>query len=172
MKMEKKQIINILEHSTTDNKDFNKGVIFALGFLYKLKVPEKATLPREVAEWLEESRKEYNDLYLSMTSLSIPNSVDIWLEDNENVDKYASAWLYGYEIEEQLYQAFKPNDNKYLIYNKNNESFWWDYLREEYINNKEYVYEFTKQTLLENYFDYVFEDLLYEAKPVPFKDEK
>jgi len=49
----KKQIINILEHSTTDNKDFNKGVIFALGFLYKLKVPEKATLPREVAKWLQ-----------------------------------------------------------------------------------------------------------------------
>ncbi|EAE6310378.1 DUF1642 domain-containing protein [Listeria monocytogenes] len=69
-------------------------------------------VPQFVADWIEQKKANGDDLYIAMdTSWQCMNDkVSGWLEDREDsYDKFARAWLDGYEVEkEPLYYVKLP----------------------------------------------------------------
>ncbi|MBC1631874.1 DUF1642 domain-containing protein [Listeria welshimeri] len=61
-------------------------------------------VPQFVADWIEQKKANGDDLYIAMdTSWQCMNDkVSGWLEDREDsYDKFARAWLDGYEVEKE-----------------------------------------------------------------------
>lgn len=118
---------------------------------------EKVTIPKFVAEWIEEC--ENNKYHLSV---SIQKGIDSssqelsrWLFGKNNQDTFARAWLDGYEIEkEPLYYVKIPNvyhgyfgyserfDN-YSFYNKEDATeIRFELTEEEIKQNHEWAWKF------------------------------
>lgn len=66
---------------------------------------EKPVIPQFVAEWIEKNKKRFPSLYNVYRCIGFNNiNVDNWI--SKNPDKFAHAWLDGYEAEkEKLYTA-------------------------------------------------------------------
>jgi predicted pyridoxine 5'-phosphate oxidase superfamily flavin-nucleotide-binding protein len=78
--------------------------------------PQKMTVPKFVAEWIEECKRSGWHLQKALYSLDDDEKVGNWAYDenddliNEKVDIFVSAWLDGYEVEkEKLYTVEIPN---------------------------------------------------------------
>lgn len=88
--------------------------------------PQKVTIPKFVAEWLEENdwrkdtlgRQTIFDAFDNLT-LDASNGfyVDVkkWVEENGNI--FSQAWVFGYEVEkDKLYTVEIPDPNSYCDY--------------------------------------------------------
>lgn len=89
----------------------------------QLDEPQKPVIPQFVADYIElnkgwsEDRQEYieddsSGLWFALdgNSYGMPNSVSDWLFNEEKVETFAKAWIYGYEVEkEKLYRVELPN---------------------------------------------------------------
>lgn len=66
---------------------------------------QKVVIPQFVAEWIEKNKKRFPSLYNVYRCIGFYNiNVDNWI--SKNPDKFARAWLDGYEVEkEKLYTA-------------------------------------------------------------------
>lgn len=75
--------------------------------------PQKVVLPKHVAEWIEEHKAQFSNLYTVYSWLGQQkNKVSEWV--NSNIDIFARAWLDGYEIEqEKLYEVTVPGTSNY-----------------------------------------------------------
>ena len=68
----------------------------------KVNKPQKVTVPKFVAEWIEELKKSHSNLAWVWQVYPNEPKVKNWLE--ANTEKFMRAWLDGYEIEkEKLY---------------------------------------------------------------------
>ena len=96
---------------------FSKGVYLekrdVINIVSKIDEPQKVTVPKFVAEWIEEMKQDERHLYSVMISLM--NKTDhewaVWKSANMNFSEIvAQAWLDGYEIEQdKLYTVEIPN---------------------------------------------------------------
>ena len=76
----------------------------------KIEEPQKVTIPKFVAEWIEELKKSHSNLAWVWQVYPNEPKVKNWLESN--TEKFMRAWLDGYEIEqEKLYTVEIPNPN-------------------------------------------------------------
>ena len=80
--------------------------------------PQKVTVPKFVAEWIEECKRSGWHLQKALSRLDDDEKVGDWAYDenddliSERVDMIARAWLDGYTVEkEQLYTVEIPNPN-------------------------------------------------------------
>ncbi|EAC4179332.1 DUF1642 domain-containing protein [Listeria monocytogenes] len=103
-------------------------------YLVKVEEPELVVVPQCVADWIEQREAKGDDLYTAMDKSweSMNYTVSDWLEEGEDrYNKFARAWLDGYEVEkEPLYYVRLPlstwNDdaaeleviNMYVLLNK------------------------------------------------------
>ncbi|EOJ9662804.1 DUF1642 domain-containing protein [Listeria monocytogenes] len=83
----------------------------------KVEEPELVVVPQCVADWIERKKANGDQLYIAMDKSwqSMNYTVSDWLEEGEDrYNKFARAWLDGYEVEkEPLYYVKLP----YSIWN-------------------------------------------------------
>ncbi len=84
-----------------------------LDIISQIDEPQKPVVPKFVAEWIEECKRDEKSLYYALES---SDEVNCWLERDdkirENEDTFARAWLDGYSVEkEKLYTVEIPNPN-------------------------------------------------------------
>lgn len=86
--------------------------------LEQLAEPQKVQVPQFVADWIEEC-KENNIISLSGAFEYAKEEVDTWLSDWTNQEIFASAWLDGYEVEQEkrYYIRLKGVDENYNYLN-------------------------------------------------------
>ena len=80
--------------------------------------PQKVTIPKFVAEWIEECKRSGWHLQKVLSRLDDDEKIGDWAYDenddliSEKVDMIASDWLFGYKVEqEKLYTVEIPNPN-------------------------------------------------------------
>ena len=83
--------------------------------------PQKVVVPKFVAEWIDELKKNHSNLAWVWQVYPNESKVKNWLE--ANTEKFMRAWLDGFEIEkEKLYTVRIPNPNRtsfpYTLYRK------------------------------------------------------
>lgn len=62
---------------------------------------EKVTIPKVVAEWIEEHKGQFSTVYTAFSILTKREyGIKKWVNDNQ--DTFARAWLDGYTVEEPL----------------------------------------------------------------------
>ncbi|EKZ1038188.1 DUF1642 domain-containing protein [Listeria monocytogenes] len=70
----------------------------------KVEEQERVVVPQCVADWIEQREAKGDDLYIAIDKSweSMNYSVSDWLEEGEDrYDKFARAWLDGYEVEKE-----------------------------------------------------------------------
>ncbi|EAD5543113.1 DUF1642 domain-containing protein [Listeria monocytogenes] len=88
-------------------------------FIAKEKEAELVVVPQFVADWIEQKKANGDHLNIAMDKSwqSMNDKVSGWLEDREDsYDKFARAWLDGYEVEKEplYYVRFINNCSGYL----------------------------------------------------------
>ncbi|WP_150180871.1 DUF1642 domain-containing protein [Streptococcus intermedius] len=79
----------------------------------------KVVIPRFVAEYIEECKKQRRSLKDSMDKRSAPFKVSIWLMrlgeyyNYKNQELFARAWLDGYDVEREKRYRIKMKNEKY-----------------------------------------------------------
>ena len=67
--------------------------------------PEKPIVPQFVAGWIQGAKYNGFDLYEAMTDDEMPDKVATWIVCN--LETFAKAWIYGYEVEEEKVYTVK-----------------------------------------------------------------
>jgi hypothetical protein len=86
----------------------------AIELIERLDEPQKTVVPQFVADWIE-TCKENNIISLSGAFEYAKEEVDTWLSDWKNQEIFASAWIFGYEVEKEkrYYVRFKWIEESY-----------------------------------------------------------
>ncbi|EAD6228719.1 DUF1642 domain-containing protein [Listeria monocytogenes] len=87
-------------------------LLFSDKAVVKVEEPELVVVPQCVADWIEQKKANGDQLYIAMDKSweSMNYTVSDWLEEGEDrYNKFARAWLDGYEVEkEPLYYVKLP----------------------------------------------------------------
>ena len=101
-------------------------------FIYKSIEREKVQIPQFVADWIEECKAKGKSLLTSL--LYTPGEVNSWVDNSENQELFACAWIFGYTIEkEKRYLVKMKNiniDSAYLKHQLQNNHWYWGSLTE------------------------------------------
>ena len=98
----------IEKQSTQAYDDFAIMRDTAIHIINQIDEPQKVTVPKFVAEWLEYCKIAYHDLQMVLSRLDYDMKVRDWAYDEnddlipDKVDMIASAWIDGYEIEQEF----------------------------------------------------------------------
>lgn len=112
--MNKQEAIERIYNASWDCPDY-EGLIVEVktvnNIIYQIDEPQKVVVPKFVAEWIEEHKAQFSNLYTVYSWLGQQkNQVSEWV--NSNIDIFARAWIFGYEVEkEQLYTVEIPDPN-------------------------------------------------------------
>ena len=88
-----------------------------LADLKQLDEPQKVKVPQFVAEKIEYFKKTGDwDLFQAMDSLFGDKEIREWLEDKNNQELFARAWLDGYEVEEEKRYTVVMKETKQPLY--------------------------------------------------------
>ncbi|MBW5072682.1 DUF1642 domain-containing protein [Streptococcus pneumoniae] len=87
-----------LEYGQTLNVP-NNNIYITDDIVDKSKI--KVVVPQFVAEHIEHSKGIGRDLQDAMNSSLINKQVDQWLYTKNNMETFALAWIFGYEVEEE-----------------------------------------------------------------------
>ena len=71
-------------------------VIKLIGQLDK---PEKITIPQHIANWIVKCKAEGKSLLTAL--LYTPEKVNSWVDDPDNQEIFAIAWIFGYIVEKE-----------------------------------------------------------------------
>ena len=82
-------------------------------FIYKSIEPEKVKIPQFVADWIEECKAKEKRLLTAL--LYTPEKVNSWVDNSENQELFARAWLDGYEIEKEKRYKISVKSNKQIL---------------------------------------------------------
>lgn len=86
---------------------------------------EKVTIPQFVADWIEECKAKGKSLLRAL--LYTPEKVNSWVDNSENQELFACAWIFGYTVEkEKRYRVkMKGIDTNFNFLNRHrNENYW------------------------------------------------
>lgn len=142
-----------------------KGLLVLIS---QLDEPEKAQIPQYVAEKIEYFKKTGDwDLFQAMDDLFEHTKTCEWLEDKNNQETFARAWLDGYTIEEEKkykITLLNRNDGDLYLINQNAD------LADKYghfspvvllftkgTNFSEKCYKLTKKEVVSHDFGWVFD---------------
>jgi len=82
--------------------------------------PQKVVVPQFVADWIEKCKAKEKNLLNSL--VYTPEGVNSWVDNSENQETFARAWLDGYEVEKEKRYLVRiigiTNYNSYLNYHK------------------------------------------------------
>ncbi|HFK1053671.1 TPA: DUF1642 domain-containing protein [Listeria monocytogenes] len=79
-------------------------LLFSDKAVAKVEEPELVVVPQCVADWIEQKKANGDQLYIAMDKSweSMNYTVSDWLEEGEDrYNKFARAWLDGYEVEKE-----------------------------------------------------------------------
>ncbi|EAC2366462.1 DUF1642 domain-containing protein [Listeria monocytogenes] len=114
-------------------------------FIAKEKEAELVVVPQLVADWIEQKKANGDQLYIAMDKSweSMNYTVSDWLEEGEDrYNKFARAWLDGYEVEKEPVWVVE-NENGYrlrsITMNPGNSLNWsFDSKNKNYIEFEEF----------------------------------
>ena len=121
--MNKQELIDNIEKLPYLGLNYNsqENVLFQqrkkiLEVIKQLDVQAKETVPKFVADWIEECKRNATltdclkgKYEISIGRKSASEDFQNWVVDNENDELTAKAWIFGYEVEkEPLYQIELP----------------------------------------------------------------
>ncbi|EAF6832965.1 DUF1642 domain-containing protein [Listeria monocytogenes] len=94
-------------------------LLFSDKAVAKVEEPELVVVPQCVADWIEQKKANGDQLYIAMDKSweSMNYTVSDWLEEGEDrYNKFARAWLDGYEVEKEplYYVKFVVDADGYL----------------------------------------------------------
>ena len=125
--------------------------------LQQLDEPEKAKVPQVVAEKIEYFKKSGDwDLFQAMDYMFEEKEIKEWLEDKDNQETFARAWLDGYDVEEErrYYVKIKGNiKENVLVYGELLERYFFT----KSLNLDNAIYSHTRKELEEAGFGWVFD---------------
>lgn len=128
----------------------------AIKLIEQLDEPQKTVVPQFVADWIE-TCKENNIISLSGAFEYAKEEVDTWLSDWKNQEIFASAWIFGYEVEKEkrYYVRFKwiEESYSYLTLIKHLNAWTLSSIKLD----KKFRTEHTKKQLEESGFSWVFD---------------
>lgn len=123
----------------------------------------KPVIPQFVADWIEECKAKEKRLLTAI--LYTPEKVNSWVDNSENQELFALAWILGYEVEEEKkYTVSLKGLGKNAEYlNSMNGRYWlFNSLKE----NADYRTKHTRKELEEAGFGEVFNSPLFEVEEV------
>lgn len=137
----------------------------AIELIEQLDEPQKTVVPQFVADWIE-TCKENNIISLSGAFEYAKEEVDTWLSDWKNQEIFASAWIFGYEVEKEKRYIVKVKGIAerycYLNYSFLSEGWFFD----DAHNNSNMRAHHTRKELEEAGFGEVFDSPLFEVEEV------
>lgn len=118
--MNKQELIERIEglKNLFGNKEEYIEIDAVIKLIEQLDEPQKMVVPQLVADWIE-TCKENNIISLSGAFEYAKEEVDTWLSDWKNQEIFASAWIFGYEVEKEkrYYVRLKGVDENYNYFN-------------------------------------------------------
>lgn len=138
--------------------------------LKQLDEPQKVKIPKFVAECIEYAQAsdwDLEDVFQSIANELDTSEISVWFySKSENMDTLASAWLDGYEIEQEKRYAIRfkniRKETNYLKYDRVVKNW---YLGAEEFSKERKTYH-TKKELESSGFDWVFNCPGIEVKEV------
>ncbi|WPS47582.1 DUF1642 domain-containing protein [Streptococcus sp. S5] len=110
---------------------------------------EKVTVPQFVADWIEDCKTKGKSLLKSL--LYTPGKVNSWVDDPDNQETFALAWINGYEVEqEKRYTVKLKNTDDYLVKTAANSYRFYNNI---YTQNRKH----TKEEIEKSGFGWVFD---------------
>ena len=107
-----------------ENIKINKGRLFYL--IDQLDEPEKPVIPKFVAVWIEETKKQGKSLVFAITHIYYKNEIGKspnkeekkifqWMELAYNEEVFARAWIDGYEVEKEKAYHVVNKENYFML---------------------------------------------------------
>ena len=110
----------------------------AIELVSKLDEPQKITIPQFVAEKIEYFKKSGDwDLFQAMDYMFGEKEIKEWLEDKDNQETFARAWLDGYEVEEEKRYLVKIKATKHYLAKDGNGKIFFSLAFKGYFTKKE-----------------------------------
>lgn len=162
--MERHELINKYEKRLQEYNSVEIYQIYSeiIRDLFDLEQP-KVEVPEFVAAWIEKSKAKGKGLLTALSNT--PEKVNSWVDNSENQELFANAWISGYTIEEKRYRvkmkAIK-NNSQYLVFGQLSET-WWFGSAEQIGNIKS---EHTRKEIEDAGFGEVFNSPLFEVEEV------
>lgn len=105
--MDKQELIERIEDFpceaslVTEMIRINKNTL--LGWVKELDEPQKAQVPKDIADYIEYAKENDWDLQDAMNLIADEADGDLsdWFYKDKNMDTFARAWLDGYEVEKE-----------------------------------------------------------------------
>lgn len=91
--------------------------------LEQLDEPEKVKIPQFVADYIEWTKEEDYHLLGAMDTIMTSRRKNLyeWFYDDDNIELFAQAWIFGYEVEkEKRYTVVMKETKQPLYYNAGN----------------------------------------------------
>lgn len=152
--MNKQELIEKIEALPAEDYKYrpyiDKKVVLAL--VRQLDEPEKVVVPQFVADWIEEVKSAYT-LFAAMEYGNL--KIDKWLDNNSNQEKFALAWIFGYEVEKEKRYLVKIKgeiEEKFLVYGLGIKRYFFTRVYDSSKRN-----EHTRKQLEEAGFGWVFD---------------
>lgn len=114
-------------------------------FIYKSIEQEKVTIPQSVADWIEVCKEHLTtSLYTAMNPNFLRENnqsfdLALWIKNKSNQEKFALAWIFGYEVEKTKYVV---TDGNHLYFKGYQEDVDIVILVDEQPGTMEYVKKF------------------------------
>lgn len=112
--------------------------------LFELEQP-KVEVPQFVAEWIEQCKAKEKRLLTAL--LYTPEKVNSWVDDPDNQETFALAWMFGYTIKKYPRYFVKIKATKHCFARDGKGKIFFSLA---------YKSPFTKKELEEKGFDWVF----------------
>ena len=122
---------------------------------------EKIKIPQFVAEKIEYFKESGDwDLFQAMDYMFGKKEIKEWLEDKNNQELFARAWLDGYEVEKEKRYLVSLKNGQPLVKSQSGNTLYFNQ------NITAGNYKFTRKELEEAGFSEVFNSPLFEVEEV------
>ena len=115
----------------------------------------KPMIPQFVADWIEECKAKGKNLLRAL--LYTPEKVNSWVDDPDNQEIFALAWMFGYTVENEKRYLVKMKDIEinFNFLNRHRSENYWIFSSKD--KNTLYQTHHTRKELEEANFGWVFD---------------
>lgn len=162
--MNKQELIRKYEELWKEHSPFHEPVPYTsmvelfLKELKQLDEPQKVTIPKFVADYIEFKKKNNFHVYGAMRVIEDHHDkrVPEWFYEN-NIETFARAWILGYEVEKEKRYLVKMKgiDTNFNFLNRHRNENYWIFSSKD--KNTLYQTQHTQKELEEANFGWVFD---------------